>query len=389
MLWGCHNEDQRRRPERNAGNNIEANTGERIPSMTTARCCPRLSTYILSIICTLAYAGCGSAEKDQPRTSSGTGVGHETVPVEVAVATRRTMTVTKTYSGTLEGEEQANIVAKISERITAINPRVGQHVRAGQVLFNLDKSGASSQYYQAEANFKNAEKNLERMKSLYSEGAISLQSLDGVQTAFDVAKANFDAARSTVELTTPIPGVVTSVNVSIGDLAMPGSVLATIAKISRMKVIFNISENDVPNLALGQKVKVYSETRPDVVVAGQIVQLSKSADIRSRSFEIKARFLNTSDTWFKPGMFCRVDVQLAPRRGTLVIPSAAIQSDGVTNSVFVVRHGRVFQHVVQLGVSDSSESELLGGLAEFDTVVTTGVTTVKDSGFVSVVPPSR
>jgi membrane fusion protein, multidrug efflux system len=366
-----------------------ANRGDRIPTMTATRFPDTLTICILLTLSAFGYPGCGSSEKEGPRTGGGIEGSLQIVPVEVAVAERRNMSVTKTYSGTLEGEEQANIVAKISERITSIIARVGQAVPTGQVMINLDKSGSSSQYHQAEANFKNAEKTLERMKSLYGEGAISLQSLDGVQTAFDVAKANFEGARSTVDLTTPISGVVTAVNVSNGDMTIPGAVLATVAKISRMKVIFTISENDVPRLALGQKVSVYSDTRSDVVVVGRIVQLSKSADIRSRSFEVKAMFLNTSDRWFKPGMFCKVDVQLPPRAGALAIPSAAIQSDGVISHVYVVHNGRAFRRVVHLGVTDGHDSEILQGLAEFDTVATVGATTVKDSGFVSIVHPSK
>ena len=344
----------------------------------------KINGFLLAILI-LTCLGCGSAEKERNRSGGGAAGGHQIVPVEVAIAERKNMTVAKTYSGTLEGEEQANIVAKISERITGINAEVGQAVQTGQVLVSLDKSGGSSQYYQAEANFKNTQKTLDRMKSLYDEGAISLQTLDGVRTAFDVAQANFDAARSTVELTTPIPGVVTAVNINNGDLAIPGTVLATVAKITRMKVIFNISDSDIPNLTLGQKVQVYSETKPDVVVNGQIVQLSKSADIRSRSFEIKGIFSNTPDGWFKPGMFCRAIVQFAPRKGALVIPNAAIQSDGVTNRVFIVHSGRVFQKIVQLGVANDTESEILRGLSEHDTVATVGATTLEDSGFVSVV----
>jgi RND family efflux transporter MFP subunit len=349
----------------------------------------KLGSGILLVSLALTISGCGSQKKEEHNTKIETDLSAAIVPIEVAVAERRTISVSRTYSGTLEGEEQANIVAKVPERITGIAIHVGGAVVAGQVTITLDKSGASSQYYQAEANFKNSEKTLERMKSLYAEGAISLQTLDGIQTAYDVAKANFDAARNTVELTTPIPGVVTALHVSVGDVATPGSVLATVAKITRMKVIFNINETDVTNLSIGQKVQVYSEMASDVKADGRIVQLSKSADIRSRSFEVKAIFPNTSDRWFKPGMFCRVTVELAPRQKALVVPNAALQSDGVTDRVYVIRNGRAFQRVVQVGVTDGQHSEILQGLTDGDTVATVGGTTVKDSSVVSVVSQTQ
>lgn len=351
-----------------------------------------MSTFLVQILqagslllLVVFLPGCGSGNKEQAEKSGpGAGVSH-TVPVEMAVAGQKRLTVTKAYSGTLEGEEQANIVAKISERITNINVRVGQVVEARQVALTLDKSGVSSQYYQAEAAFKNSEKTLERMKSLYNEGAISLQSLDGAQTAFDVAKANFDAARGTVELATPISGIVTAVNVSVGDLATPGAVLVTIARVGKMKVIFSINETDVTSIAIGQQVEVYSEARPDVKRQGKVVQLSKSADVGSRSFEVKALFPNTPDSWFKPGMFCKTAVQLSPRENALVIPVAAVQSDGVVDRVYLLRGGRSFQQAVELGITDGEHTEVLRGLAQGDTVATVGLNNLKDSSYVKVV----
>ena len=311
------------------------------------------------------------------------------VPVEAAVVERKNLSVTKTYSGTLEGEDQANIVAKISERITGITVQIGEMVSAGQVIINLDKSGTSSQYFQAEANYKNAEKNLLRMKSLYSEGAISQQSLDGGQTAYDVAKANFDAARSAVELATPISGEVTAINASVGDLTVPGSVLVTIARISRLKMTFNINETDVTSIFIGQKVQVYSEAKPDVKVEGRVIQLSQSADIRSRTFEIKALFPNSRERWFKPGMFCKVDIQLAPRENVLTIPNPAIQTDGLTYRVYIIKHNQSFQRTVQVGVRDHQITEIIQGLSDGDTVATLGVNNLQDSSRVNIVNPSN
>ncbi len=328
----------------------------------------------------LLMAGCGSGAHDPKPDAAAASI----IPVEVAVAQRENISVTKTYAASLEGEEQANIVAKISERVTAINSRVGQSVGAGRVILTLDKSGMQSQYFQAEAGYKNASKTLERMKSLFQEGAVSLQTLDGAQTAYDVARANFDAARSAVELTTPIAGVVTAINVSIGDLASPGVVLATTAKIGRLKAICNVTEEDVVNLAIGQKVRIYSETRPGTIVEGRILQLSKSAAPKSRTFEVRALFPNTPDRWFKPGMYCRMNVQVSPRSKTLTVPNGSIQSDGMTSRVFVVRQGRSYQHAVQLGVSDGVRTEVINGLSENDSVVTTGATSARDSGYVVV-----
>ena len=337
--------------------------------------------FLSAAVAGVIFGGCGKPQGEQKGQDNGSA---STTPVEVTAVQRQTLSVTKQFSGTLEGEEQANIVPKISERITRINVHVGDAVEAGQVLIELDKSGATSQFYQAQAGFNNAQKTYDRMKALYQEGAISQQTLDGTQTAFEVAKANFDAAKSAVELTTPITGVVTAVNVNVGDLTVPGGVLITVAKIGQMKVDFDVNEIDLGSIALGHSVQVYSEARPDVKIAGKIVQLSKSADVRSRTFQIKAQFTNTRDNWFRPGMFCRVNVSISSNDRSLVVPVASIVSDGITNRVFVVRDNRSIQQIVQLGVTDGKNTEILSGLSEGTMVVTTGATSAVDSGYVSI-----
>jgi membrane fusion protein (multidrug efflux system) len=346
--------------------------------------CRGLSLAFLVLAVFLAsFYGCGTREHD-PGAGKGTA-RRDSIPIQVAVAQVKDLQATKTYSGTLEGEEQANIVAKISERITEIRFHVGDFVKSGETALSLDKSGPSSQYYQADANFENADKNLKRMKALLQEGAISQQSLDATQTAYDIAKANFEAAKSSVELTSPIAGVVTAVNVNVGDLATPGAVLMTVANVNRMKVIFNVGEGDSPKFFLGQEVQVYTEFKPDRAVRGHIVQLAKSADIRSRSFEVKALFANTPDRWFKPGMFCKAEVQLLAHKGSLVIPDAAIMSEGGKKTVFRIQDGLAFLQPVQTGDSNGTMTEILQGLGRGDTVATVGLNDLKDSSRVVII----
>jgi membrane fusion protein, multidrug efflux system len=349
---------------------------------TTVQSILTRTAAITAVLLLALLAGCGS-EKTEPGQGE-TGSATITVPVDVAPVAAGTLSVSRTYSATLEGQEQANIVPRLSERVAKVHVQVGATVAADRLIITLDKSGASSQYYQAEANYRNAEKSLERMKSLYAEGAVSLQTLDGVQTQYDVARANYVAARSIVELTTPIGGVVTAVNVNIGDLASPGVPLATVARIDRMKAIFNLNESDVASLAIGQKVAITSEARPDLSVQGNIVQISRSADVRSRSFEVKAMFPNTTDRWFRPGMFAKIRIQIASSASALSVPNVAIQTDGITSKVFVVRNGRALQRTVEAGMTDGERTVILKGLSPTDTVATVGINNVRDSSHVVV-----
>ncbi len=341
-----------------------------------------LTQFFSSIITLLIVIGLitlqACSEKKQESDTIDKTKYTDTVYVETDIAKLRELNITKTFSGTLEGEEQANIVSKIPERITEVKIKVGDFVSRGKVLFILDKGGASSQYFQSQAVYLNAEKNLERMKNLFNEGAVSHQSLDATQTAYDVAKANFEAAKSTVEITAPISGVITSLNVNIGDIANPQIVMATVANINKLKAKFNAGENDLADFQIGQSTNVYSELKPDLIQPGKIIQVSKSADIQSRTFEVQALFSNTSDKWFKPGMFCRVQVNLKTQKDALSIPLTSITKYENVSGVFIVNDGKVNFKSITTGLTDGKYVEVLTGINAGDKIVSLGMNNLKN-----------
>lgn len=337
------------------------------------------SEIILLIIIIFGYylTGCGGKRNNNTNAVNAIAVKVETIQ-------RKDFQITRDFTGTLEGEEQANIVAKIQEKITAIIVRVGDRVKPGDIILTIDKAGASSQYYQAKASFDNAAQNLDRMKALYGEGAVAKQMLDGVQTAFDIAKANFFAARSIVELESPIAGIVTSIDGNLGDLTVPGRVIVTVANIEKIKIVFNVNEIELPNFAVGQSAEIYSELRRELVQRGKIFQVSKSADIQSRSFEIKAIFSNTKDKWFKPGMFCRVNIQMNSKRGALVIPNDAIIIQDNRKGVYIIENSRATFRAIEIGNTNGVLTEILSGLKEGETIATIGMNNLKEGSKVSV-----
>jgi membrane fusion protein, multidrug efflux system len=342
----------------------------------------KLLSMAMFVISVLLIQACGEKPKETESKDKTTYI--DTISVEAQNVELKELALSKTFSGTLEGEEQATIIAKIPERIMKIRVKVGDYVKAGSIMFELEKGGASSQFYQAQAGFLNAQKNFERMQNLLKEGAVSQQTFDGAQTQYEVAKANFDAARSTVEITSPISGVITSINVNIGDLANPQMPMATVANIGRMKAKFNVGESDVPSFYVGQSAQIYSEMKPDVIQTGKVFQLSKSANIQSRTFEMQVIFSNTQDRWFKPGMFCRVTVNLKTRKDALAIPLAAIVKENNSEGVYLINDNKAFFKTITSGMSDGKFVEVTSGLKSGDKIVTLGMNNLKDGTVVIV-----
>lgn len=338
---------------------------------------------LMLLITVFIIQACGDKSKVDDKTKDLTTFT-DTITVEAKTVSTKELAISKTFSASLEGEEQANIIAKIPERIMKIRVKVGDYVRAGSILFELDKSGAQSQFYQAQAAFLNAEKNFERIQNLLKEGAVSQQSFDGVQTQYEVAKANFDAAKSMVEITSPISGIITAINVNLGDLANPQMPMGTVANIGNMKAKFNVGEADVPSLYSGQTTQVYSELNLDLVKTGRIYQISRSANIQSRTFEVQTIFQNTQDKWFKPGMFCKVSVNMKSKKDAIVLPITAIVKSGDNESVYIINDGKSYLKNVTTGLNDGKEVEILSGLKVGDNIVTLGSNNLKDGTVVNV-----
>ncbi|MDP4116846.1 MAG: efflux RND transporter periplasmic adaptor subunit [Bacteroidota bacterium] len=343
-----------------------------------------LGLMIILAVSVLSFVSTGCKKKEEVKGSLNF-TENDTVAVKIVTAEVKDIQIVKTFSGSLEGKEQANVFSKVPERIVSLPIKVGSVVSKGALIIGLDKSGASSQYYQALAAFQNAGKDLDRMKSLLKEGAISQQMLDGVQTQYNVAKANLDGAKNAIDLTAPISGVVTALNVNIGDIAQPGAVLVTIASTGVMKSVFNVGEGDLTSMKNGQLCEIFSDLKPELKLKGKVTSVNTSADVTSRTFKIEAEFGNSSDKFFKPGMFSRNNVQLKNQKGTVVIPNEAIVFENNRTVIYVVDAKNIaHQREVKIGISDGKITEILSGVNNGEYVVTLGMNNLKEGKFVYI-----
>jgi membrane fusion protein (multidrug efflux system) len=325
--------------------------------------------------------GCGGKDDKKADFSELNKV----IPVSVSTVQQRDIANERTYGGNLEGVKQANIVAKISERIISVNVKVGQFVKAGQVIVELEKTGLTSQFPQAQANLENTKRELDRMTALYKEGAVAKQAVDQAQTAYSVAQANYEAARGAVELTAPISGTVTEVNINPGDWVNPGTIIAVVAEINQLIVKFNVSESEIPVLKMGTNIRVYSEFNKDVAQTGRITEINRSASLDSRSFGIKAQFSNTKDSFYKPGMFVKVNVVTEKHQNVLTIPTEAITREKNSNIVYMIKNGISLPVNIKPGFSNDQMTEVTSGLSAGDTIVTAGINNLSDSTRVKIV----
>jgi RND family efflux transporter MFP subunit len=331
--------------------------------MTKSRNVLRKMRLTLGLVPVFLLAACSQQEQVANDTE-------RVVAVKAMVVQPTDRQITRTYTGSLEGEQQAVLYARLPEAVKEILAPTGRRVKADDVILTLDKYGPSSSYTQAFSVYENARKNFDKMKYLFEQGAISETQHDGAKTEFEVAEAQFESVRRMLEIHTPIAGIVTSIDVSPGDLVQVGQALATVATTDRLRAKFSVNSDDVALVNVGDDVIVRNEATGSSVT-GQVVKVASSADPDTRAFSVEA-VISNSDNRLNPGTFVHVDYILEELTGVLAVPREAVLTLDDQPTVFASVGRKAEQRRVELGPEMSGYVVITSGLKAGDTLVTLG-----------------
>jgi membrane fusion protein (multidrug efflux system) len=347
---------------------------ERLAMKDTLR---KYTCYLVFLIIMLA-AGCSGNKKDVP------GTNERIISVSGRVLAAESRELKKNFTGTLEGEKQAVITAKIAEAVEKVAVKEGMRVNAEDVIISLDRTGPTSNYIQAQSVFQNAEKTYQKMQYLYTEGAVSETEFDGAKTAYEVAQANFEAARKVVEIRTPITGTVTSINVSPGEYVYPGQQVATVASIDKLRMKPGVSGSDLHYFQIGGQVRVFVESSTQLSAPGHVATVARSADPVTRTFQVEIEVDNSSQL-LKPGMFARAEIVAATLKDAIIVPREAVIEREDKNIAFIVSGGKAVARDVILGTDFDGYIEIKEGLSQGDTLVVVGQNYLDDGYGVNLV----
>ncbi|TFG47036.1 MAG: efflux RND transporter periplasmic adaptor subunit [Gemmatimonadales bacterium] len=356
-----------------------------------------------------------------------------------------------TASGRIEPQTKVDISADITGRITQIAVKEGDWVKKGQFLLQIDPSqyeasvaraeallsASTASQVQARANYDQAERTVGRAKELStsSPNLISTEAVEQAQTAFDVAKANLNAAnaqmaqnRATLQdskdqlaktrLISPLDGRVTRLNVEVGEVAVPGTfsretaLLMTVADLSVILAKVQVDETDVVRLALGDSVRVTIDAFPDTAFVGRVTEISNSAQLtatataggssdRAVDFDVEVTISNPPAD-IRPDLSAtakvitdtRTQVPSVPIIALTVRPHEVVPNESApsgseaadtsekkmvdTEGVFVVREGIATFTPVKVGIAGEEYFEVVSGVQLGDSIVAGTYQTIRD-----------
>jgi HlyD family secretion protein len=366
----------------------------------------------------------------------------DTVEVTTEKVKQGSVIKTVTASGKIQPVTDVKISSNVSARIIQLYVKEGDRVKKGQRLVALDRTlyeaagnqaraevlRVKAQVMSAEANYKKAKQDYDRIKDLHGKNLSSDSELETAATSMASSKSSLDAAVSAVqaaeaqlaqsldnlsktEIYSPIDGTVSTLNKENGEIALGSQfsqdVIMVIANLSSMEARVNVDENDVVHISLNDSAKIEVDAFPDRPLRGTVTEIANSANITAAGtqeekteFEVKIA-LDESMTELRPGMSTTSDVTTDVRTNVLSVPIQCVtvrepdklkkkvdiedntaiaddsstdefkpNKDGVVEIVFVVENGTAVARAVKTGIQSETHIEIISGLNEGDEVIT-------------------
>ncbi|MEM6811135.1 MAG: efflux RND transporter periplasmic adaptor subunit [Pseudomonadota bacterium] len=290
--------------------------------------------------------------------------------------------------GTLQANENVNLLSNVTERITVINFEDNQRVQKGDILVEMDAAEEEAELVEEESRRNEALRQVKRLKPLVERGAASKSALDEQQRELNASRARIKAIQSRLnerKIKAPFDGVVGIRNISVGAMARPETIITTIDDDSVMKLDFSVPEIFLSSLQKDIDVNAKTSAYPDRIFTGSISSIDSRVNPNTRSVAARA-ILPNEDKTLKAGMLMRVQLNKNPRQ-SLVIPEEAIISTGSENAVMVIEKGEqitVRRQVIEIGARREGDVEVLKGLNEGQQVVTHGTLRVRPGGAVTI-----
>jgi len=346
----------------------------------------KLSTiFLMSLVALFCFslAGCGSEEDSKAEN----GKDEPAIPVEVALV--QTGSVEAFFSGTatLEVEDEAQVVAKVSGVVKEIFVEEGQAVTEGQVLARLDKERLAVLAAQAEANFRKLESNYNRNQELFNRKLISAEEFQAAKFEFESQRAAFDLAKLDLDYTSiraPITGVIAERHIKVGNMVLNNAATFKITGFDPLLAVLYVPEREISKLAVGQTSLLRIDALENQAYPGMIERISPVVDPMTGTVKVTVSVMNP-DKKLKPGMFVRVNIIYDVHKNALLVPKDAILAEDTESAIFVVQDSLVFRRVVTTGYSNQFQMEITNGLELGETIVTTGQGSLKDSARVEII----
>ena len=335
------------------------------------------------------------------------GKKEETITFDTAAVAPANIMNSITATGTIEPVTSVTVGTQVSGIVSKLFVDYNSVVKKGKVIAELDKTNLMSQLNTAKTQLATAQSqlnyqtaNYKRYKTLFEKGLVAADDFDNAKLSYTQAKEQVASAKEEVQraqtnlsyatITSPIDGVVLSKSVEEGQTVAASfstPELFTIAQdLTNMQVVADVDEADIGDVKEGERVSFTVDAYPDDTFEGEVKQVRQEATTTNNvvTYEVVISAPN-ADLKLKPGLTANVTIYTAERKGVLSVPSKALrftpQKETVgkmkivdvanaKNKVWTIEGNSIVAHKVNIGMTDDTNTQIVGGIAEGTKVIT-------------------
>ncbi len=359
-----------------------------------------------ALVLGLFALSCG--EKKAEGGNAATAPKEEKPQVKIETVHAESVAQSETYTGTVESNLKNNISPNSPYRIKRVYVDVGDYVKKGQVVVDLDKSSITQGNIQiqnqqlaienARLQMENQRVEYERTAELYRVGGISRSEYDSAKLmydqtviAYDNAKHQLDVLKSQLNLlsentrlVSPMDGIVTARNYDDGDMYTTNPIL-TIEQTNPVKLMINVSETYYETVRQGMSVDITLDAYANQIFRGTVVTKYPTIDQATHTFPVEI-FMTNDKQLIRPGMFARANINMSSSVHVMVPDVAIVKQIGAGDRyVYVYKDGKVSYNKVELGQHVDDKFEIISGVSDGDQVVIAGMSRLANGREVQVI----
>lgn len=356
-------------------------------------------------------------EKKILSASAATSKGGGARVIGVSVAKARTVPVRENIeiTGSLKPKEQVDVTSKVTGRVEQIGVLVGDVVKRGQILAELEDAELAQQVRRAEAaldvagasvqqrkaELANAKADADRAKLLADQGLIARQDYESKITAYQVFQAQVSLANAQTEQATadlrelkiqlsqmkiaaPLSGYVAQRFVDVGAVVSPSTPIVRVVNIATMVTLANVPEKEVSKLRLGSRAIVKVDALGSAELEGKIARIAPVLDPATRTALVEVEIPNPAGA-LKAEMFARVRLDVATLRDAVVVPRDALVYKGQQAGVYVLVQDKPVFRAVETGSAYGEDVEVVSNLPAGTTVVNRGAAMIQDGDQIRII----
>ncbi len=308
------------------------------------------------------------------------------------------------FSGVAQAGLESKLSFKVAGTIQRVNVKVGDRIRAGQLIAELDPGDFNLQVQQGQASLESAKaqerkakSDYDRVRQLYENRNASRNDLDATRAAFESASAQVTAqekqlalARSQLSytrLTAPVDGAIAAVEIEVNENVNAGQTIVQLSSGTNIEVQVAIPEILISQVRDGDEVKVTFDALPGTSFPGRVTEVGVASTGFATTYPVKVRLDGSRVKDLRPGMAAEVAFQFGHEgtRERMIVPAISVGEDRNGRFVFTIAPsneedgiGIVHRHAVSIGDLNNAGIEILDGIEDGSLVITAGVSKLSD-----------